>query len=243
MAPASPVRCPSCGADAELHADGDSFHCRFCGGQVYVDLGRGVRHQRVEPAVRRGQVSAAVGRALTQREVAATPRVTQSELLYVPLWRISDEGRLVQVPGREDLLQEEDLEIGAAEVRVFRREDLDDARALDPEMDLAAARDQAGLAPDGPGDLVHHPVWDVTYVVDGQDVARLRLVETHFIAGNEAAVASGVSEGDRVVIEGKSSIREGTEVRVVGVAGASPRPTSDPPGPSVDDAVDPADRS
>jgi membrane fusion protein (multidrug efflux system) len=58
------------------------------------------------------------------------------------------------------------------------------------------------------------------YVVDERQQARLRPVQTLFIAGNAAAVASGLSEGDQVIVEGKSSVREGTEVRLVS---ATPR--------------------
>jgi membrane fusion protein (multidrug efflux system) len=52
------------------------------------------------------------------------------------------------------------------------------------------------------------------YVVDDGH-ARLRAVKTLFTAGNAAAVATGLQEGDSVIVEGKSSVREGTEVRLV----------------------------
>jgi len=53
------------------------------------------------------------------------------------------------------------------------------------------------------------------YVVDERQVAHLVPVQTHFISGNEVALASGLEEGDQVIVEGKSSVREGTEVRLV----------------------------
>ncbi len=53
------------------------------------------------------------------------------------------------------------------------------------------------------------------YVVDGGQQARLRAVRTLFIAGNAAAVATGLAEGESVIVEGKSSVRDGTEVRLV----------------------------
>jgi membrane fusion protein (multidrug efflux system) len=56
------------------------------------------------------------------------------------------------------------------------------------------------------------------YIVDDGRQARLRAVQTLFIAGNAAALASGLDEGDQVIVEGKSSVREGTEVRLVSAA-------------------------
>lgn len=53
------------------------------------------------------------------------------------------------------------------------------------------------------------------YVVDEQHVAHLVSVQTHFISGNEVALAAGLEEGDQVITEGKSSVREGTEVRLI----------------------------
>lgn len=53
------------------------------------------------------------------------------------------------------------------------------------------------------------------YVVDTQQVAHLVSVQTHFISGNYVALAAGLEEGDQVITEGKSSVREGTEVRLV----------------------------
>jgi membrane fusion protein (multidrug efflux system) len=53
------------------------------------------------------------------------------------------------------------------------------------------------------------------YVVDDQQVAHLVGVQTHFISGNEVALAAGLEEGDQVITEGKSSVREGTEVRLI----------------------------
>jgi membrane fusion protein (multidrug efflux system) len=53
------------------------------------------------------------------------------------------------------------------------------------------------------------------YVVDEEQVARLVPVQIHFISGNDVALAAGLEEGDQVITEGKGSVREGTEVRLV----------------------------
>jgi len=53
------------------------------------------------------------------------------------------------------------------------------------------------------------------YVVDGDHTARLRQVDVRFVSGNEAAVTVGLAEGEQVIVEGKSSVREGTAVRLV----------------------------
>ncbi len=90
--------------------------------------------------------------------------------------------------------------------------------ALKPGMfaRLEAVRDVAENALVVPADaLVDLGDTFGVYVVDERETARLRGVRTHFIAGNQAAIASGLEDGDRVVVEGKSSVREGTEVRIV----------------------------
>jgi membrane fusion protein (multidrug efflux system) len=91
-------------------------------------------------------------------------------------------------------------------------------RRLKPGMfaRLEAVRDVAKDALVVPADaLVDLGEAFAVYVVDEGQQARLRPVQTLFIAGNAAAVASGLSEGDQVIVEGKSSVREGTEVRLV----------------------------
>ncbi len=57
------------------------------------------------------------------------------------------------------------------------------------------------------------------YVVNGSGRAQLRRLDVAFVAGNEAAVTSGLEAGERVVFEGQGSLRDGSAVRVVEPAG------------------------
>ncbi|MEE2704096.1 MAG: efflux RND transporter periplasmic adaptor subunit [Myxococcota bacterium] len=53
------------------------------------------------------------------------------------------------------------------------------------------------------------------YVVNGTGEAHLRTVETAFSTDEAAAIRSGLQEGEQVVIEGQSNLRDGSRVRIV----------------------------
>jgi RND family efflux transporter MFP subunit len=51
------------------------------------------------------------------------------------------------------------------------------------------------------------------FVVDQSGVARLRLVKTGRVFGNRIELLSGLNDGERIVSEGISSLRDGVRVR------------------------------
>ena len=53
------------------------------------------------------------------------------------------------------------------------------------------------------------------YVVNGTGEAHLRTIETAFSTEQAAAIRSGLREGEQVVIEGQSNLRDGSRIRVV----------------------------
>ena len=52
-------------------------------------------------------------------------------------------------------------------------------------------------------------------MVNGTGEAHLRTVETAFSTDEAAAIRSGLQEGEQVVIEGQSNLRDGSRVRIV----------------------------
>jgi multidrug efflux system membrane fusion protein len=54
------------------------------------------------------------------------------------------------------------------------------------------------------------------FVVDGSGVARLRLIKTGKVFGQNVEVLSGLNAGEQIVVDGLSSIQDGTRVRETG---------------------------
>jgi multidrug efflux system membrane fusion protein len=83
------------------------------------------------------------------------------------------------------------------------------------------------------------PSGTFVYVVGPDGMAALRTVAIDTTQGDQALVASGVAEGDRVVVEGQNQLRPGARVapREAGAAPAGARVASDgaQPGPTARD--------
>jgi membrane fusion protein (multidrug efflux system) len=59
------------------------------------------------------------------------------------------------------------------------------------------------------------------FAVKGGKAARVP-VKLGYIDGNWAEIRSGLAEGTQVVVTGKTALRDGTEVQVLGEPGAKP---------------------
>src|SRR5690606_11115168 len=71
------------------------------------------------------------------------------------------------------------------------------------------------------------------YVVDEQNTARMRVLDSAMDAGESIAVRAGLKPGDRYVVEGLDRLREGSRVTVQSGPAASAAP---PPGETVQPA-------
>ncbi len=74
--------------------------------------------------------------------------------------------------------------------------------------------------------IQHGPKGSFVYVVDATSHAAMRDVKSEEIAGDRAIVASGLNEGDRVVVDGQAQLKPGAAVLV---QAAPPAPTQGPP--------------
>jgi membrane fusion protein, multidrug efflux system len=76
---------------------------------------------------------------------------------------------------------------------------------------------QQGVTRDQQGD-------PTALVVDAQGVARLRVLHTDRVIGDKWLVASGLSPGDRVIVDGLQRVRPDAPVKVVPAGSAAPPP-------------------
>ncbi len=85
--------------------------------------------------------------------------------------------------------------------------------------------------------IQHGAPGDYAYVVDANNNASVRVVKLGQTDGDYVEIKSGLAPGDRVVVDGADSLREGMEVRVVGGSG---RDASGEPARRAPAAVDPS---
>ena len=82
-------------------------------------------------------------------------------------------------------------------------------------------RDQAITLPERA--VAQGPGGTFVYVVDAEGIARTRQVSTGATANGRWVIESGVSDGDRVIVEGLAKVRPDTPVTVVDAAQPSPQ--------------------
>jgi multidrug efflux system membrane fusion protein len=66
------------------------------------------------------------------------------------------------------------------------------------------------------------------YVVNGDDTVSVRPIKIGPTDGPMAAVTSGLSAGERVVVDGTDRLRDGARVTIPGAAGQAPAATGTP---------------
>ncbi len=75
------------------------------------------------------------------------------------------------------------------------------------------------------------PAGTFVYVVDANKQAQVRPVKVDLVQGDQAVIASGLTGGETVVVDGQNQLRPGAKVSLAPTAGAAPPADPDAGGP------------
>ena len=150
--------CPQCGAAVEASEEGDVLLCASCGSSLVREGAHALRHEMLEPVLRRDELQARLGRWLTEREVLGSPTHVRARLVSFPLWVLPDASGTRVIPAAPLLVEPAGgFAVPAGDRKAFREDRTGDITVLPASIPVGSDEPPPGTR------LVHVPFWAVSY--------------------------------------------------------------------------------